>query len=40
MSAKIAEQMGAFTGYAKNAEPMLHVIGKHRRAAYKVAPDG
>ena len=33
-------RMGAFSGYAKNAEPMLHVIGKHRRAAYKVAPDG
>ncbi|HEY1908246.1 MAG TPA: vitamin B12-dependent ribonucleotide reductase, partial [Myxococcaceae bacterium] len=40
MSAKMAEKMGAFTGYAKNAEPMLRVIGKHRRAAYAVAPDG
>ena len=40
MSAKMAEKMGAFSGYAKNAEPMLHVIGKHRRAAYQVAPDG
>ncbi|HEY3587136.1 MAG TPA: vitamin B12-dependent ribonucleotide reductase [Myxococcaceae bacterium] len=40
MSAKIAEKMGAFGGYAKNAESMLHVIGKHRRAAYAVAPDG
>jgi|KBSMisStaDraftv2_1062788.scaffolds.fasta_scaffold01573_5 ribonucleoside-diphosphate reductase alpha chain len=40
MSAKMAEKMGAFSGYAKNAEPMLRVIGKHRRAAYAVAPDG
>jgi ribonucleoside-diphosphate reductase alpha chain len=32
--------MGAFSGYAKNAEPMLRVIGKHRRAAYAVAPEG
>jgi ribonucleoside-diphosphate reductase alpha chain len=40
MSAKIAEKMGAFGGYAKNAEPMLRVIGKHRRAAYAVAPEG
>jgi len=40
MSARMAEKMGAFSGYAKNAEPMLHVIGKHRRAAYKVATDG
>ena len=40
MSARVAERMGAFSGYAKNAEPMLRVIGKHRRAAYHVAPDG
>src|SRR5215813_4762944 len=40
MSAKMAEKMGAFSGYAKNAEPMLRVIGKHRRAAYAVAPEG
>ncbi|HUM13486.1 MAG TPA: vitamin B12-dependent ribonucleotide reductase [Myxococcaceae bacterium] len=40
MSAKMAEKMGAFSGYAKNAEPMLHVIGKHRRAAYQVPPEG
>ncbi|HEY1334236.1 MAG TPA: vitamin B12-dependent ribonucleotide reductase, partial [Myxococcaceae bacterium] len=40
MSAKMAEKMGAFGGYAKNAEPMLRVIGKHRRAAYAVAPEG
>ncbi len=40
MSAKMAERMGAFSGYAKNAEPMLHVIGKHRRAAYQVAAEG
>jgi ribonucleoside-diphosphate reductase alpha chain len=40
MSARMAERMGAFSGYAKNAEPMLRVIGKHRRAAYAVAPEG
>ncbi len=40
MSAKMAERMGAFSGYAKNAEPMLRVIGKHRKAAYQVSPDG
>src|SRR5215472_10843859 len=40
MSAKMAERMGAFSGYAKNAEPMLRVIGKHRKAAYQVPPAG
>ena len=35
-SAKIAQKMGAFDGYAKNAEPMLHIISKHRKAAYQV----
>jgi ribonucleoside-diphosphate reductase alpha chain len=40
MSARMAERMGAFSGYAKNAEPMLRVIGKHRKAAYQVAPEG
>src|SRR4030095_10005448 len=32
--------MGASSGYAKTSEPMLRVIGKHRRAAYAVAPEG
>ncbi|MBZ4415859.1 vitamin B12-dependent ribonucleotide reductase [Myxococcus sp. RHSTA-1-4] len=40
MSARLAEKMGAFAGYAKNAEPMLGVIRKHRKAAYHIAPEG
>ncbi|MCF8480281.1 MAG: vitamin B12-dependent ribonucleotide reductase [Rhodospirillum sp.] len=32
-SAEMAEQMGAFPGYAENAKPMLRVIRNHRRAA-------
>ena len=39
-SAKMAEKMGPFQGYALNAEPMLKVIGKHRKAAYQVVPLG
>jgi ribonucleoside-diphosphate reductase alpha chain len=39
-SARISERMGAFGGYAKNAEPMLGVIRKHRKAAYNVQPEG
>ncbi len=35
-SAKIAERVGAFEEYAKNEEPMLGVIGKHRDAAYQI----
>jgi ribonucleoside-diphosphate reductase alpha chain len=31
-SAEIAGNIGAFNGYAKNREPMLRVIGKHRAA--------
>jgi ribonucleoside-diphosphate reductase alpha chain len=37
-SAKIAKRVGAFEEYAKNEEPMLRVIGKHRAAAYLI-PD-
>ncbi len=33
-SAEMAELMGAFPGYADNAEPMLRVIRNHRRAAH------
>jgi ribonucleoside-diphosphate reductase alpha chain len=33
-SAEMAEELGAFPGYAKNREPMLRVIRNHRRAAY------
>ncbi|WP_164016925.1 vitamin B12-dependent ribonucleotide reductase [Pyxidicoccus trucidator] len=40
MSARMAEKQGAFAGYAKNAEPMLGVIRKHRKAAYNIAPEG
>ena len=32
-SARIASAMGPFAGYAKNAEPMLRVIDKHRQRA-------
>lgn len=37
-SARIAEQMAPFSGYAKNREPMLNVIDKHRAAAHKLDP--
>ncbi|RJS20786.1 vitamin B12-dependent ribonucleotide reductase [Corallococcus sp. H22C18031201] len=40
MSARIAGKQGSFAGYAKNAEPMLGVIRKHRKAAYAVQPEG
>jgi ribonucleoside-diphosphate reductase alpha chain len=36
VSAEEAGVMGAFPGYAKNREPMLNVIRKHRDAAYKI----
>ena len=36
-SAEIASEVGAFPGYAKNAEPMLRVIRNHRRAAHGLA---
>jgi ribonucleoside-diphosphate reductase alpha chain len=35
-SARIACAMGPFTGYAKNAEPMLRVIDKHRQHAHMI----
>jgi ribonucleoside-diphosphate reductase alpha chain len=35
-SAKIAESMGTFAGYAANKEPMLSVMRKHRKAAYQL----
>ncbi len=42
-SAKIAERVGVFEEYPKNAEPMLGVMRKHRAAAYEIedekAPD-
>ena len=33
-SAEMAEEMGPFPGYKKNADDMLRVIRNHRRAAY------
>jgi len=35
-SARVAEQMGPFAGYANNREPMLKVIERHRGYAYKL----
>ncbi|MEO8275361.1 MAG: vitamin B12-dependent ribonucleotide reductase [Thermoanaerobaculia bacterium] len=35
-SARIAEQKGPFAGYAKNREPMLRVMRKHRDAVKKI----
>jgi len=40
MSAQMADRMGAFGGFAKNREPMLRVIGKHRKAAYQIPAEG
>ncbi len=39
-SAKLAERIGPFAGYAKNAEPMLRVIRKHRKAAHQIPAHG
>lgn len=36
MSAEIARRVGPFAGFAKNREPMLRVMGKHRDAAKKL----
>jgi ribonucleoside-diphosphate reductase alpha chain len=35
-SARIAEKLGPFEGYAVNQEPFLRVIDKHRRSAYRI----
>jgi ribonucleoside-diphosphate reductase alpha chain len=35
-SARIAEKVGPFAGYAENEEPFLRVIDKHRRSAYRI----
>jgi ribonucleoside-diphosphate reductase alpha chain len=35
-SARIAGAMGPFAGYAKNAEPMLRVIDKHRQHSHMI----
>lgn len=43
-SAEIAKNMGSFSEYSKNREPMLRVINKHREASHKIEkefiPDG
>ncbi|MBI3184827.1 MAG: vitamin B12-dependent ribonucleotide reductase [Myxococcales bacterium] len=39
-SARISERMGPFAGYAKNDEPMLAVIRKHRKQAHQLRPEG
>ncbi|MBI4550263.1 MAG: vitamin B12-dependent ribonucleotide reductase [Candidatus Omnitrophica bacterium] len=36
VSAEIAASKGAFPGYAKNRESFLHVMNKHRAAAYRI----
>ena len=38
-SAKIADRVGPYKEYAKNREPHLRVMGKHRDAAYEI-PEG
>ncbi len=38
-SARIAERMGPFPGYAVNREPMLEVIRMHREAMRGIQPD-
>jgi ribonucleoside-diphosphate reductase alpha chain len=35
-SARLAASMGPFAGYARNSEPMLRVIDKHRRHAHRL----
>ncbi len=37
-SARIAEKLGPYGGYAANREPQLGVIDKHRAAAHKLNP--
>jgi ribonucleoside-diphosphate reductase alpha chain len=38
MSARIAERMGAFAGYARNQEPFLGVIRKHAQQVDRIDP--
>ena len=38
-SARVAERMGPFPGYAENREPMLDVIRMHREAMRGIKPD-
>ncbi|MCX6714671.1 MAG: vitamin B12-dependent ribonucleotide reductase [Candidatus Uhrbacteria bacterium] len=39
-SSKIAEKIGAFAGYARNAEPCMEVMRMHRDEAYKLDGHG
>lgn len=39
-SAKIAEKIGSFGGYARNAEPCLEVMRMHRDASYQINDHG
>ncbi|MGC2204985.1 MAG: adenosylcobalamin-dependent ribonucleoside-diphosphate reductase, partial [Thermoplasmata archaeon] len=39
MSSEIAKRVGPFPGFEKNRAPMLRVMGKHAKAAEKVASD-
>ncbi|OGL69946.1 ribonucleoside-diphosphate reductase, adenosylcobalamin-dependent, partial [Candidatus Uhrbacteria bacterium RIFCSPHIGHO2_02_FULL_47_44] len=39
-SSKIAEKIGAFAGYARNAEPCIDVMRMHRDASYKLDGHG
>ena len=39
-SSKIAEKIGAFAGYARNAEPCMEVMRMHRDASYKLDGHG
>lgn len=39
-SAKIAEKVGPFAGFARNEEPALRVMRKHRDASYEISPEG
>jgi ribonucleoside-diphosphate reductase alpha chain len=39
-SAEMAGELGAFAGHARNAGPMLRVIGNHRAAAHGLPYDG
>ena len=36
-SARIAEKMGAFNGFAVNKEPCMEVMRMHRKASYQMA---
>jgi ribonucleoside-diphosphate reductase alpha chain len=38
-SARMAREVGPFSGYAVNRQPMLRVIAKHREAAYNIPGD-